>query len=67
VRKKLRFIPVETVDEVLKVALAVEDPEAFFKRLSEGPGNDVFDESVFKKRKKPDGATPAEEEEAKVH
>ncbi len=66
VRKKLRFIPVETVDEVLKVALAVEDPEAFFKRLNESVGVDVFEESAFKKKKRAvDGA--AEEEEAKVH
>ena len=65
VRKKLHFVPVETVDEVLKVALAVDNPEAFFKQLSEGPGTDVFDESVFKK-KKPTAGT-AEEEEAKVH
>jgi ATP-dependent Lon protease len=65
VRKKLKFIPVETVDEVLKVALAVEDPEAFFARLSQSPGNDVFDETAFKRRKtdrKDDDEAPA-----KVH
>jgi ATP-dependent Lon protease len=66
VRKKLKFIPVETVDEVLKVALAVDDPDAFFKRLNESVGVDVFEESAFKKKKRAvDGA--AEEEEAKVH
>jgi ATP-dependent Lon protease len=64
VRKKLRFVPVDTVEEVLKVALAVEDPEAFFKKLSEKPGHDVFDDSAFKRKKRPEGA---EEEEAKVH
>jgi ATP-dependent Lon protease len=64
VRKKLRFVAVDTVEEVLKVALAVEDPEAFFKKLSEKPGHDVFDDSAFKRKKRPEGA---EEEEAKVH
>jgi ATP-dependent Lon protease len=63
VRRKLKFIPVETVDEVLKVALAVEDPEGFFARLSQSPGNDVFDESAFKRRKTDRNG----EEEAKVH
>ena len=63
VRKKLRFIPVETVDEVLKVALAVDDPDGFFKRLSESAGVDVFEESASKKKKR----AAAEEEEAKVH
>ena len=65
VRKKLRFIPVDTVEEVLKIALAVEDPEAFFKKLSERPANDVFDDSVFKKAKRTEAA--ADEEVAKVH
>ncbi len=65
VRKKLKFIPVETVDEVLKVALAVDDPEAFFVRLSQSPGNDVFDESAFKRRKT--DRKSDEEETAKVH
>ena len=55
--------PVDTVDEVLKVALAVDDPDAFFARLSQSPGNDVFDESAFKRRK----SDRAGEEEAKVH
>ena len=63
VRKKLKFIPVETVDEVLKVALAVEDPEAFFKKLSEATPVDVFDESSLKRPRR----GPSEEEEAKVH
>jgi ATP-dependent Lon protease len=66
VRKKLRFVPVETVDEVLKVALAVDDPDAFFTRLSEKAGADVFDESVFKKKKKKADDDDAAEE-AKVH
>ena len=62
VRKKLKFVTVEHVDEVLKLALAVEDPEAFFKKLSEATPVDVFDQSTMKKRP----AAP-EEEEAKVH
>ncbi len=65
VRKKLKFVPVETVDEVLKVALAVDDPDAFFARLSQSPGNDVFDESAFKRRKT--DRKGDEEEAAKVH
>jgi ATP-dependent Lon protease len=65
VRKKLKFVPVETVDEVLKVALAVDDPAAFFARLSQSPGNDVFDESAFKRRKT--DRKGDEEEAAKVH
>ena len=62
VRKKLKFIPVEHVDEVLKIALAVEDPEALFKRLSEATPTDVFDESTMKRKPR-----APEEEEAKVH
>jgi ATP-dependent Lon protease len=62
VRKKLRFIPVDTVDEVLRIALAVEAPDEFFQKLSERPGNDVFDDSAFKRRPR-----EAPEEEAKVH
>ena len=62
VRKKLKFIPVEHVDEVLKIALAVDDPEALFKRLSEVTPTDVFDESTMKRKPR-----PPEEEEAKVH
>ncbi|MBM4279884.1 MAG: AAA family ATPase [Deltaproteobacteria bacterium] len=65
VRKKLKFVPVETVDEVLKVALAVDDPDAFFARLSQSPGSDVFDESAFKRRKT--DRKGDEEEAAKVH
>jgi ATP-dependent Lon protease len=64
VRKKLRFVPVETVDEVLRVALAIDDPEAFFQKLSAGPGVDVFDDSAFKKPRRRDDPEP---EEAKVH
>jgi predicted ATP-dependent protease len=64
VRKKLKFVPVETMDEVLKLALAVEDPQAFFARLLEAPPNDVFDESAFKRKAK--GAAE-EEEQPKVH
>ena len=64
VRKKLRFVPVEHVDEVLKLALAVDDPEALFKRLSEATPADVFDESSLKRRR----PTPEEDEQpAKVH
>ena len=62
VRRKLKFVTVEHVDEVLKLALAVEEPEAFFKKLSEGTPVDVFDQSTMKKR-----PAAAEEEEAKVH
>ena len=62
VRKKLRFVPVDTVDEVLRIALAVEEPEVFFQKLSERPGHDVFDDSAFKRRPR-----EAPEEEAKVH
>jgi ATP-dependent Lon protease len=65
VRKKLRFVPVETVDEVLRLALAIEDPEAFFQKLSEGPGVDVFDDSAFKKPRRRNEEPEAEE--AKVH
>jgi ATP-dependent Lon protease len=64
VRKKLRFVPVETVDEVLRVALAIDEPEAFFQKLSAGPGVDVFDDSAFKKPRRRD---EPEAEEAKVH
>ena len=62
VRKKLKFHPVGTVDEVLKIALAVEDPESFFKKLGESTPVDVFDEATLKRRR----AAPPEEE-AKVH
>jgi ATP-dependent Lon protease len=65
VRKKLRFVPVETVDEVLRLALAIDDPESFFKKLSEGPGVDVFDDSAFKKPRR--RSEEPEAEEAKVH
>jgi ATP-dependent Lon protease len=63
VRKKLKFVPVENVDEVLKVALSAEDPEALFKRLSEATPVDVFDEASLKRRPR----TPDDGEEAKVH
>ena len=63
VRKKMKFIPVDTVDEVLKIALALENPEEFFKRLGEAPPNDVFDEASMKRRR----SAAATEEEAKVH
>jgi ATP-dependent Lon protease len=43
VKKKLKFIPVESVDEVLRHALAVEDPEAFFGRLQDQEPSHVFD------------------------
>jgi ATP-dependent Lon protease len=49
VKKKLTFIPVESVDEVLKVALAVDDPEAFFKRLSDQDPAHVFADLVRKR------------------
>jgi ATP-dependent Lon protease len=62
VRKKLKFHPVGTVDEVLKIALAVEDPESFFKKLGESTPVDVFDEATLKRRR-----NPPPEEEAKVH
>ncbi|MBI1949024.1 MAG: endopeptidase La [Deltaproteobacteria bacterium] len=64
VRKKLRFVAVEHVDEVLKLALAVDDSEALFKRLSEATPADVFEESALKRRR----PTPDEDEQpAKVH
>jgi ATP-dependent Lon protease len=63
VKKKLKFVAVEHVDEVLKLALAVEDPEELFKKLSEAPPADVFDEASLKRRR----PSVAEEEEAKVH
>jgi ATP-dependent Lon protease len=62
VKKKLKFVPVEHVDEILKLALAVDDSEGFFKKLSEAAPVDVFDQSTMKKR-----APAPEEEEAKVH
>jgi ATP-dependent Lon protease len=64
VKKKLKFVPVEHVDEVLKLALAVDDPEALFKRLSEAVPTDVFDEATMKRRPR---TTPEEADEAKVH
>jgi ATP-dependent Lon protease len=42
VKQKLKFVPVETVDEVLKVALALDDPDAFFSRLGAAEPVDVF-------------------------
>jgi ATP-dependent Lon protease len=64
VRKKLKFVPVEHVDEVLKLALAVDDPEALFKRLSEATPVDVFDEASLKR---PPRAADTDEGAAKVH
>lgn len=48
IKRKLTFVPVEHVDEVLKVALALEDPEAFFAQLKEADPADVFDASSYK-------------------
>lgn len=46
VRRRLHFVGVETVDEVLRVALDLENPEEFFTRLKEAPPAHVFaDES----------------------
>ncbi len=42
VKRKLKFVPVETVDEVLKIALRLEDPEAFFAKLGTSEPADVF-------------------------
>jgi ATP-dependent Lon protease len=44
VRRKLTFVPVEHMDQVLSAALALDDPEAFFKRLKDGPPVHVFDD-----------------------
>ena len=64
VRKKLKFVCVESVDEVLKLALAVDDPEALFKKLSEAVPADVFEESSLKR---PRTQKPEDEGEPKVH
>ncbi|MCP4504359.1 MAG: hypothetical protein GY822_30965, partial [Deltaproteobacteria bacterium] len=48
IKRKLTFIPVHAVDEVLKVALAVEDADAFFADLKSGDPSDVFDASAYK-------------------
>ncbi len=42
VRRKIKFVPVETVDEVLKVALALDDPDTFFSELSSSEPSYVF-------------------------
>jgi len=49
IRRELKIIPVEHVDEVLRQALVLSDPDAFFKKPSdeqpkvqppiEAPGN----------------------------
>ncbi|MFZ9886768.1 MAG: endopeptidase La [Myxococcota bacterium] len=62
VRKKLRFLPVESVDEVLRHALAVEDAEALFARLKEAPLSHVFEELSPRK-----GAVEDEEPATGVH
>ena len=62
VKKKLKFVTVVHVDEVLKLALAADDTDALFKKLGEATPVDVFDQSTMKKR-----PAPSEEEEAKVH
>lgn len=45
IRRKLRFVPVDHIDEVLKEALAVDDPDAFFASLRDRPLVDVFADS----------------------
>jgi ATP-dependent Lon protease len=55
VKRKIKFVPVDTVDEVLKVALAVEDPETFFSELSSSEPSYVF------KITHPDGTTPPDQ------
>ena len=51
VKKKLKFIPVETVDEVLIQVLAVDDPVELFERLRSAEPVDVFDENSLRRRK----------------
>jgi len=63
VKQKLKFVPVETVDEVLKIALALEDPEAFFSRLGSAEPVDVFNIQA-PKRPAIEGATT---EQPKLH
>jgi len=48
VKRKLTFVPVHAVDEVLRVALAVEDADAVFADLKSGDPADPFDESDYK-------------------
>jgi ATP-dependent Lon protease len=49
VKKNIHFRPVSSVDEVMKIALALEDPDAFFERLANNEKADVFDESLLKR------------------
>jgi ATP-dependent Lon protease len=41
VREKLHIIPVDHTDEVLREALRLDDPEAFFRKLPAGQGHDA--------------------------
>jgi ATP-dependent Lon protease len=63
VKQKLKFIPVETVDEVLKIALALDDPEAFFRRLGSAEPVDVFTIQSAKRAPIEDAST----EQPKLH
>ena len=67
VRKKLKFVPVETLDEVLKTALVIEDPDGFFKRLAESPPVDVFDESKLRRGRRSSDHEDDVAQPGKVH
>ena len=47
VRKKLTFVPVESMDEVLVHALAIEDPAGFFERLKDAPGEVIAAKGAY--------------------
>ena len=49
VRRKLKFVGVQDVDEVLRVALDLEKPDEFFNRLREAEPVHVFDADVSQK------------------
>jgi ATP-dependent Lon protease len=49
VRRKLKFVGVQDVDEVLRVALDLEKPDEFFNRLREAEPVHVFDVDVSQK------------------
>lgn len=49
VRKNINFHPVSSVDEVMKLALALDDPDEFFERLANNEKADVFDQSLLKR------------------
>lgn len=52
VKRKIAFVPVKHVDDVLRIALALEEPDVFFQKLKDTPLVDVFDESSLGRSKR---------------